>query len=128
MQRRAPQGPLKESDDFSAILKAIVDLESSNKANSREAQQQSCSQALLDECDVAHQSPRRRASQSVHSIVLVLVLGLGAAAQLHMYSYLLLPHWNDRVLSFNRWRLTIGQLFPVKGSDERRQCAYKITS
>jgi len=59
-----PQGLFKESDDFSAILKTIVDLESGNSVSSSEAQLQSSSQALLNECDVVLQSPRRRTSQS----------------------------------------------------------------
>ena len=63
-RRRVPQGLFKENDDFSAILKTIVDLESGNKANSREAHLRSSSQALLDEYDIAQQSPRRRTSQS----------------------------------------------------------------
>ena len=45
-RKRVPQGIFKENDDFSAILKAIVDLDSGNVANSREAQLQSSSQDL----------------------------------------------------------------------------------
>ena len=63
-RRRAPQGTFKENDDFSAILKAIVDLESGNVANPREAQLQSSGQDPFDECEGSQ--PRRiRTSQSV---------------------------------------------------------------
>ena len=62
---RQPLRRLQQNDDFSAIFKAIVNLENGDDANSREAQLQSSDQALFDECDSLQQPPRRRASQSV---------------------------------------------------------------
>ena len=64
-RRRAPQGTFKENDDFSAILKAVVDLDSDNVANSREAQLQSSSQDPFDERELSQRKPRRQTSQSV---------------------------------------------------------------
>ena len=55
----------KENDDFSAILKNIVDLENGDIANSREAQLQSSSQDSFDECEASQRMPRRQTSQSV---------------------------------------------------------------
>ena len=46
-RRRVPHGIFKESDDFSAIIKAIFDLENGMNANAREAQLQSSSQTQL---------------------------------------------------------------------------------
>ena len=46
-RRRVPHGVFKESDDFSAIIKAIVDLENGMNADAREAQLQSSSQTQL---------------------------------------------------------------------------------
>ena len=42
-RRRVPQGLFKENEDFSAILKNIVELKNGDIANSREAQLQSSS-------------------------------------------------------------------------------------
>ena len=64
-RRRVPQGLFKENDDFSAILKTIVDLDSGNVANSREAQLQSSSQDPSHERDAPRRRSRKRTSQSV---------------------------------------------------------------
>ena len=54
----------KENDDFSAIIKAIVELESGNIAAPREAQLQSSGQDPFDQREGSRPS-RRRSSQSV---------------------------------------------------------------
>ena len=64
-RRRVPQGPFKENDDVSAIIKTIVDLEKSNIPSSRETQLQSSSQDSFEECEDSQQSSTRRTSQSV---------------------------------------------------------------
>ena len=64
-RRRVPQGIFKENDDFSAILKTIVDLDSDNLANSREAQLQNSSQDSFDECELFQRKYGRQTSQSM---------------------------------------------------------------
>ena len=59
------RGYFEENDDFSAILKNIVDLESGDIANSREAQLQSSSQDPSHERDAPRHRSGRRTSQSV---------------------------------------------------------------
>ena len=63
-QRRVPQGVFKESDCFPAILKTIVDLESSDAAASRETQSQGSNQDPST-CREGLRSSRRRTSQAV---------------------------------------------------------------
>ena len=46
-RRRVPDGLFEEDDDFSAILKAIVDVENGKRVNSRETQLQSSSEVSL---------------------------------------------------------------------------------
>ena len=62
-RRRVPQGLFKEND-FSAILKSIVDLESGKNVNSSETQLQSGCQILLSGFEVVQEPSRRRTSQS----------------------------------------------------------------
>ena len=64
-RRLAPQGRLKEDDDFSAILKAIVELEDYDHVNSSEPQLQSSGHALYDDVSVDQRSKRGRSSQGV---------------------------------------------------------------
>ena len=63
-QRRVPQGVFKESDCFPAILKTIVDLESSDATAPRETQSQGSSQSPSS-CREGLRSIRSRTSQAV---------------------------------------------------------------
>ena len=64
-RRLAPQGRFKEDDDFSAILKTIVELEGYDHVASSESQLQSSGHALRHEADVDQRSKRGRSSQGV---------------------------------------------------------------
>ena len=64
-RRRVPHGIFKESDDFSAIIKAIFDLENGMNANAREAQLQSSSQTQLSQSSQTQSVSKRRTSQSI---------------------------------------------------------------
>ena len=64
-RRLAPQGRFKENDDFSAILKTIVELEDYDHVASSESQLQSSGHALHHEADVDQRSKRGRSSQGV---------------------------------------------------------------
>ena len=60
-----PQGRFKENDDFSAILKTIVELEDYNHVASSESQLQSSGHDLFHEAAVDQRLKRGRSSQGV---------------------------------------------------------------
>ena len=64
-RRLVPQGRFKENDDFSAILKTIVELEDYNHVKSSESQLQSSGHDLFHEAAVDQRLKRGRSSQGV---------------------------------------------------------------
>ena len=64
-RRLVPQGRFKENDDFSAILKIIVELEEHDHVASSEPQLQSSSHVLSEEAGVNQRSKRGRSPQGV---------------------------------------------------------------